>query len=50
MVKKDSNGSSVTVKINGKDDMSLDTGFIKNLNIILVTMYGKIQIKMVSRC
>ncbi len=24
---KDSNGSSVTVKINGKDDMSLDTGF-----------------------
>ena len=24
--------------------MSLDTGFIKNLNIIL-TMYGKIQIK-----
>ena len=49
MVKKDSNGSSVTVKINGKDDMSLDTGFIKNLNIILVTMYGKIQIKMVSK-
>ena len=46
---KDSNGSSVTVKINGKDDMSLDTGFIKNLNIILVTMYGKIQIKMVSK-
>ncbi|HEA5897978.1 TPA: fibrinogen-binding adhesin SdrG C-terminal domain-containing protein, partial [Staphylococcus aureus] len=26
---KDSNGSSVTVKINGKDDMSLDTGFYK---------------------
>ena len=29
MVKKDPNGSSVTVKINGKDDMSLDTGFYK---------------------
>ncbi|HDA6016548.1 TPA: fibrinogen-binding adhesin SdrG C-terminal domain-containing protein, partial [Staphylococcus aureus] len=26
---KDSNGSSITVKINGKDDMSLDTGFYK---------------------
>ena len=45
----DSNGITTTGIINGADNLTIDSGFYKHQNIVSEIMYGKIQIKMVSK-
>ena len=45
----DSNGITTTGIINGADNLTIDSGFYKTPKYSVEIMYGKIQIKIVSK-